>query len=170
MGFLRALDDAIDQNTVARAWRSAKPVDWGTWAKKNGWTYQAEAPELVGTWRDFDGIEDYRHLMRTTLHDNPVTSFECVAHRHIGWMQQAGVMGVNGFVVVGLPGPVAAPYASQRMDKTLRHFHVDLPLGYTAHLQDHHLIALHNGLHHPDRLRREADLIALLIAMAPGES
>ncbi|MDX6621382.1 MAG: hypothetical protein QOK36_3768 [Gaiellales bacterium] len=169
MGFLRALNDAIDRNTVSRSWRRSKQVDWAAWAARNGWTYQAQAPELANTWRDFDGIEDYRHLMTTTLHDRPLTSFQCIAHAHLKWGDSPGVMGVNGFLVVQLPAAVAEPYASQRMHKTLRSFGVQLPAWYNAQFQNRDLIAVRNGLHDPKRLQGEADWIARLVSMAPPD-
>ena len=170
MGLFRRLNDAIDTNTIQRAWRSVGNVDWQSWAQQYGWSYQAYAPELANRWRDFDGIEDYRNLMTTTLHDRPVMSFECISHKHKGWLEDAGVLGVNGFVVVRLPGPVAEPYASQRLDRTLRHFKVDLPASFnTGRIQGLDLIAVHRGLHNPNRLHNEADLIALLTAMAPPD-
>jgi hypothetical protein len=169
VGLLRALNDAIDKNTVNRAWRRAKEVDWAAWAASNGWTYQAEAPELAGTWRDFDGIEDFRHLMTTTLRDRAVTAFKCIAHQHLSFRDAPGVLGVNGYLIVRLPAPVAEPYASQRMHKTLRSFGVGLPAHYNAHFQNQDLIAVHNGLHDPRRLQGEADSIARLISNAPRD-
>jgi hypothetical protein len=116
VGFLRALSDAIDKNTVQRAWGSAKKVDWQGWAERNSWSYQAEAPELAHRWwQDFDGIEEFHHLMTTTLHDLPVTSFQRISHAHMGWGDDAGRTGVYGCVVVRLPAAVAEPYASQPM-------------------------------------------------------
>ena len=169
MGFLRALNDAIDKNTVNRAWGRSKQVDWAAWAARNGWTYQPQAPELANAWRDFDGIEDYRHLMTTTLHDRSVTAFECIAHRHLSFGAAPGVLGVNGYLIVRLPAAVAEPYASQRMHKTLRSFGVGLPAQYNAHFQNQDLIAVHNGLHDPRRLQGEADWIARLISKAPRD-
>jgi hypothetical protein len=169
LGLLRALNDAIDKNTVDRAWRRSEQVDWAAWAARNGWTYQAQAPELATTWRDFDGIEDYRHLMTTKLYDHSVAAFECIAHQHLSFGDAPGVLGVNGYLIVRLPAVVAEPYASQRMHKTLRGFGARLPAQYNAQFRNQDLIAVHNGLHDPRRLQGEAESIARLISKAPRD-
>ena len=170
MGLFRRVNDAIDADTVRRAWKSLDRVDWRSWALQHGWTYQAEAPPSADRWGGFDGIEDCRHLMTTTLHDRAVMVFQRIAHGHMGWTEDAGVLGVNGFLIVRLPAAVSEPYASQPLYKTLRHFNVDLPADYTSgEIRDLELIAVHRGLHKPNRLQAEADLIALLTTMAPPD-
>ena len=155
---------------VQRSWRSAETVDWKSWADRNAWTYQADASEVANrAWSDFDGIEEFRHLMTATLHDLPVTSFERIAHAHMGWKDGAGRTDVSGFIIVGLPARVAEPYSSQRMHETLRHFGADLPPVYQVRLADLDFIAIRRGLHDPRTLVQEADLFARYITMAPPD-
>src|SRR4051812_12319785 len=168
MGLFHRLNRVPDQMAMRGVWNKSRPQDWQRWAAEHGWSFQADAPELAGRWVDrIDGPEEYRYLMSSALHGRAVTSFERAAHPHVRDDEARTLM--YAYIVVALPAPPVERYAAMGPDRTVREFGVEMPRDYAATFVGADLVACRAGHHRPSTLLREADLFALLVALAPAE-
>lgn len=139
---------------------------WASWAGAHGWTYQAQAPELVGRYRPVftAGAEAYTHLLTTTLHGLPVTAFE----RRIESTDGSGSSGsTRAFVVVTLPGLPPDDVVKEGPERAMTRLGGSIPTNSDLELDGSNLIASRVGPLDQKRLPSDAELLTVELAALP---
>lgn len=149
--------------------RDASAASWRAWATEHGWTYQEDAPELIGRFAlaQEKGAEHYHHLMTTTLHGFPVEAFEHRWHWHDGHNQQSHGS-LRCFVAVRLPGYPPADATSAGAEATMRRLGGSVPAGYDLALEEDYLVANRTGSLDAQRLQGVAEMLTLQLAAVPA--
>lgn len=192
MGWLRNLRDGATERVVRDPHFERNVAAWKRWASEQGWTYQAEAPELVGRYEpefrpDYHpriigenhhlrtAAERYYHLLTTQLHGLRATAFE----RRIAyadWQGTAAGTGVQShvtwFQVLELPGLPPEEFVKMGAKKAIRKLGGDVPGNYDdVEFVGAELVARRYRELNPrsaQSLQFTAELMALQVVSLPG--
>jgi hypothetical protein len=167
MGWLRKIRQAED-NLIIDHDRSLEEhtAAWQRWAAAHGWTYQAEAPELVGQYeRAYHGAERYHHLMTATVHGLPVKAFERRTY-------DVGVGGrssgsLRHWIVIQLPGYPPADVVKRGPERTIRDMGGSVPGAYELAITGTELTAHHQRYLEEESLERTVELLTMQLSMLP---
>jgi hypothetical protein len=142
---------------------------WGAWAAQHGWTYQQDAPELIGRFVPpaEKGAERYHHLLRTQLHGLDVMAFQRGWHWYDGHNQDSQGS-LRAYVVVHLPGSPPAEVVAMGVEKALRQLGGTIPAEHDVALQGDDLVANRSGGLDIRRLQSVAELLTLQISAVPA--
>ncbi|MBJ7610534.1 MAG: hypothetical protein JF887_14070 [Candidatus Dormibacteraeota bacterium] len=169
MGWLRNYRGALDQFGLRDPHFERDAAAWTQWASEHGWTYQAEAPELVGRYKPVYrfGAEVCRHLLTTQLHGLHTIAFEHRRYAH-GGNSGEGINSLVAVIVLQLPGLPPEEFVKMGAAKTVRKLGGSVPHNYDLDLVGDELVARRASRLDSKWLQTDAELLALQIAAVPG--
>ncbi len=189
VGWLRNFRDAATERAARDPHFERNVVAWKRWASEHGWTYQAEAPELVGRYepelrpdyhlayrpdhrRLTTTAEHYYHLLTTQLHGLRATAFE---HRTADkdWRGVASNQDirrhVTSFLVLELPGLPPEEFMKMGAKQAIRKLGGDVPGGYAdVEFFEAELVARNYRELNPLSLQDAPELIARQVMSLPA--